>query len=183
MKNKRNYYGLALVGFKAMYIILILSALWVLCLAMHKDLPGYSYVNEELLRPICDDILLCNFFLLGANALFLRLFWLCAKSQISIHGFCEYSHLLWIIFCQPLFRKKFKFYTLDFRQMLNNPQYFSTFPHPFTLKSWKDLRKIKSFSHFPLSYQQVWVSFSPIRAWIFILDEYLTKLSTLHKFY
>lgn len=130
---------------KAMYILIILCALSLLRLALLRNDAGYGFVNEEYLRPICDDILIYGFILTCLGVVFAEGCWLCAKWWIRIHCLYEYSPFLWINSCQPLFRKNFRFYTLYFRQLLNNPRVFSTFPRGDLLKSGKLLRKIRSF--------------------------------------
>ncbi len=63
-----------LLVYKTLYIVIIIASLLVLQLALNQGTEGYGYVNEEFLRPICDDIITYNFFLLGSSLVFIGFF-------------------------------------------------------------------------------------------------------------
>jgi len=59
---------------KTLYMLTIIGALLILRLALLKDQVGYEYVNEEYLRPICDDIIVYNFLLTCSSLAFVEKF-------------------------------------------------------------------------------------------------------------
>ena len=127
---------LFLLVYKTLYIAIIVASLCVLQLALNKGAEGYQYVSEEFLRPLCDDIMAYNFFLFGSSLVFIGFFWnLCKVSN-------QYSSREWIFtpflnnYLSTPFWKIFYLLHLHFRQTLNIPHIFSTFPHLSTLKSW-----------------------------------------------
>ncbi len=64
---------------KVMYILTIICALSLLRLALLRNEAGYGFVNEEYLRPICDDFLIYNFLLTCFSLMFIERSCLCAK--------------------------------------------------------------------------------------------------------
>lgn len=57
---------------KVLYIISIIGALSLLQLALLRYEAGYGFVNEEFLRPICDDFLIYNFLLTCLSLAFIE---------------------------------------------------------------------------------------------------------------
>ena len=63
MKNNFFTFTRCIYILKTLYISAILGALSVLSLALLRNEPEYGFVNEALLRPICDDFLVWDFLL------------------------------------------------------------------------------------------------------------------------
>jgi len=63
-----------LLAYKTLYIVIIIASIIALRLALNMGAPGYEYVSEEFLRPICDDIITYNFFLFGSSLMFIGFF-------------------------------------------------------------------------------------------------------------